>query len=242
MSNTFCLLCLRRVFDKDDTAAKSQQKIRIEKLCKLLNPNYKSSRYHFEDDEMCDFCDDCHPLFSAMEKFKRQISLLEEKIGATVMQILTKLSDTSSQPQNDDDDNYGTKKVIQIRNMNLRVTDSPFPCPHCGKAFKNNPNLREHVQRIHTPGYVAPSAHKCPHCSKGFGYPSLLEGHIRQAHSGERPFTCEQCGKGFATKWALITHLKGAHGVVMKKKDRLPPSTKDAFYEEEEANATIEWS
>ncbi|XP_035715382.1 zinc finger protein 425 isoform X2 [Folsomia candida] len=119
------------------------------------------------------------------------------------------------------------------RHTQIHKTERPYSCPHCPQAFKVKRSLTDHLQRIHTPGYVIPTPYKCPHCDKGFPFPFHLAGHIRQAHTGERPFSCDQCGKGFAIKSALTLHLKGAHGVVLEVKDRLPRSKKDVFQEED---------
>lgn len=55
-----------------------------------------------------------------MEDIKAQISLLENEIGSKVKQIQATILDASSQLQNNGDDEEG--KIIQIRNMILRVT------------------------------------------------------------------------------------------------------------------------
>ncbi|XP_035700480.1 gastrula zinc finger protein XlCGF52.1 [Folsomia candida] len=109
------------------------------------------------------------------------------------------------------------------------------PCLHCDLVFKNKEQVRAHVKRIHTVGYVTPTPHKCAQCGKSFQYPVHLRAHVLQVHTGERPFICAQCGKGFASKSLLSVHLKRKCGgdVVPVKKDRLPRSKRDSFQEEE---------
>lgn len=120
MSRQLCVLCLH-VFDNGDTTAKYTRTIEIATLYKLLAPNSKYGHpSEFEGNEICEFCDDCYPIFSTMEDIKAQISLLENEIGSKVKQIQATILDASSQLQNNGDDEEG--KIIQIRNMILRVT------------------------------------------------------------------------------------------------------------------------
>ncbi|OXA40860.1 Zinc finger protein 99 [Folsomia candida] len=90
----------------------------------------------------------------------------------------------------------------------------PFPCPHCDKAFKHSHKLRDHLNRLHTPGYVR-KLRKCPHCEKSFRGRATLKRHLIRAHGqgGPFPFPCDQCGKGFVFSAELALHLKRVHTV-----------------------------
>ncbi|XP_035700694.1 zinc finger protein 98-like isoform X2 [Folsomia candida] len=120
MSKQVCLLCLQ-IFSNEE---KFRKKYQVATLCKLLtlcHHNYKSSHHlppEFEDIFICEFCDDCYPLFSAMKEIRRQISLLEEEIGSKMKQIRdTILHNSSSHVQIN-----GNEKIVKIRDMFLRVT------------------------------------------------------------------------------------------------------------------------
>ncbi|XP_021966396.2 zinc finger protein 708 [Folsomia candida] len=117
MSKQVCLLCLQ-IFENDEKFRKTFQ---IGPLCKLLtlcHHNYKSSHPEFENNEICEFCDDCYPLFGTMEEIRRQISLLEQEIGSKMKTIKATIlhAPSSSHLQND-----GKDKILQIRDMLLRV-------------------------------------------------------------------------------------------------------------------------
>ncbi|OXA42755.1 Zinc finger protein 26 [Folsomia candida] len=93
-------------------------------------------------------------------------------------------------------------------------TDDPRPhsCPHCEDNFITRAHMREHVNRVHTPNYVAPTPWKCSQCEKSYQFPGLLKKHVLQSHTQERPHTCSQCGKAFVTMATLRLHIKGKHG------------------------------
>ncbi|OXA43146.1 gastrula zinc finger protein XlCGF8.2DB [Folsomia candida] len=113
---------------------------------------------------------------------------------------------------------FSNKRSMQDH-ARTHTNERPFPCPHCTYAFKQRKELTRHIDRIHTPGYVAPIRSPCPHCDKGYTTNSFLQGHIRQVHTGERPFLCEQagCGKGFAKNSLLTSHLKKAHKIIIQR-------------------------
>ncbi|XP_021968389.1 uncharacterized protein LOC110863398 [Folsomia candida] len=119
MSSQLCLLCSQVFANDDDTIAiKSVKKIKIETLFKLFHPNYEPSHQpQFDNEEMCDFCQDCYPLFNTIEEIKGQIILLEEEMGTKVEKIRAIMFDTSSQLKN-----KRGEKFSQIRNIILRVT------------------------------------------------------------------------------------------------------------------------
>ncbi|XP_021966482.1 uncharacterized protein LOC110861662 isoform X2 [Folsomia candida] len=123
MSNQVCLLCLQV---NHSAAKKSPTKIKIETLCNLLTlrrHNYEPTQYlppEFEDDEICEFCDDCYPLISKMEEIRNQILLLEEEIVSKVgtIQATILLTSSSSHSLKNEED----RKIVQIRDMILRMT------------------------------------------------------------------------------------------------------------------------
>ncbi|XP_021966457.1 zinc finger protein 2 homolog isoform X2 [Folsomia candida] len=119
-TSQLCLLCLQII----DKAAKPTRKIRIKTVCKLMTPcHHNSNSTHdfppeFEDDDICEVCDGCYPVFSTMEEIRSQISLLEEEIVSKVREIqATILHASSSHLQNN-----RNGKIIQIRNILLKLT------------------------------------------------------------------------------------------------------------------------
>ncbi|XP_068111873.1 oocyte zinc finger protein XlCOF22-like isoform X2 [Hyperolius riggenbachi] len=115
---------------------------------------------------------------------------------------------------------YGGKKI--------------FPCPQCGKCFRNNSHLVLHLRvhtgerpfscsecgkcftqkaklTLHQKTHTAERPFSCSECGKCF----LRKGHVlvhQRSHTGERPFSCAECGKGFIHKGHLHTHQKSHLG------------------------------
>ena len=88
-----------------------------------------------------------------------------------------------------------TRKRLSVH----RVTHSdvrPFLCDDCGKAFKNDKNLRLH-KKLHEPEPEAKGSDpslNCPVCHRGFKSAKLLKHHVNSVHGKSKPHLCNYCG------------------------------------------------
>ena len=94
--------------------------------------------------------------------------------------------------------------------------ERPFPCPDCGKAFRQATHLREH-RRLHT----GERPYRCPECGKAFVQSMHLAEH-RRIHTGERPHPCPHCPKTFKTLSNLRSHRKTHTELAPCQEDALP--------------------
>ncbi|XP_035782424.1 zinc finger protein 43-like [Anopheles albimanus] len=84
-----------------------------------------------------------------------------------------------------------------------------YSCEHCGKMFKCETNLKNHIDRVHGVKDVC-----CDICNKHFNR-KALGAHKRSAHSDEM-YMCEHCPKMFKTRSGLESH-KGEHDANLRK-------------------------
>ncbi|XP_021961864.1 zinc finger protein 345 isoform X2 [Folsomia candida] len=119
MTSNRCLLCLQVVDtgeESDDDKCKA--KIKVATMCQLLAPSRPKDNptsYHdqFDEDEICYFCPDCHPVVAQIEEIRHQISLLEGQVEQKIVQIKEAIS---NYPLN------GGDRLMEIRNLILRRT------------------------------------------------------------------------------------------------------------------------
>ena len=111
-------------------------------------------------------------------------------------------------------------------------------CKHCGRPFKNHPDLGSHIDNLHKDvkcelcdkmfkkGSIKFRSHvknehsenpRCDTCGKTYGTQSGLNRHIIDAHSGKE-WICDMCGKKLSSESVLRDHKKGHFG---KSRDQI---------------------
>lgn len=95
---------------------------------------------------------------------------------------------------------FSTQKQLVHHRRKAHATECSFMCGICGKAFKKQIHVNNHI-RTHT----GEKPYQCSDCGKTF---SLLANLIRHnlIHSGVRPYRCEVCNRSFSQSSNLRNH------------------------------------
>ncbi|XP_045148479.1 zinc finger protein 160-like isoform X1 [Echinops telfairi] len=91
-------------------------------------------------------------------------------------------------------------KAFHCGSKITKTGETPYKCEVCGKFFRQNSNLANHL-RIHT----GEKPYKCSECGKAFRWRSVLTKHVR-IHTGEKPYKCIVCEKAFIQRANLVKH------------------------------------
>ncbi|XP_059171073.1 uncharacterized protein LOC131952446 [Physella acuta] len=80
-----------------------------------------------------------------------------------------------------------------------------YPCPKCGKTFRQKGNMKTHLI-----SHTKERAYKCDVCGKAFKYPDQLNRH-RLEHTLQQKYSCELCDKQFVRTYELRNHMRNYH-------------------------------
>uniref|UniRef100_A0A8D2DR84 C2H2-type domain-containing protein n=1 Tax=Sciurus vulgaris TaxID=55149 RepID=A0A8D2DR84_SCIVU len=88
------------------------------------------------------------------------------------------------------------------QHLRVHSREKPFDCEECGRSFKANTHLFRH-QKLHT----SEKPFACKSCSRDFLDRQELLKHQRM-HTGHLPFDCDDCGKSFRGVNGLAEHQR----------------------------------
>jgi len=106
------------------------------------------------------------------------------------------------------------------------IQEKKHICEHCGKGFKDNQNLKNHVQYVH----FKIKRFSCEICEKSgieksFTHFQGLKEHIIALHTHVRPISCDKCDKTFKLQQSLLKHVRNVHEGVRPHECKLCPKT-----------------
>ncbi|XP_075226111.1 uncharacterized protein LOC142327119 isoform X2 [Lycorma delicatula] len=110
-----------------------------------------------------------------------------------------------------------TSRLNLETHMKIHRDIREYPCPECGKRFKQKAQLRNHrITHIKKKEMIVPTAQpprwymtqKCHICYKTYADSKCLKKHIQAVHSKLKPYVCHVCGHSSARKAMLQAHLR----------------------------------
>ncbi|XP_047542065.1 zinc finger protein 160-like isoform X2 [Vanessa atalanta] len=128
--------------------------------------------------------------------------------------LYDKSVDNNIQPYNLIKDNYPcpvcgesyTHFSTLLKHMGQLHTDNKNICMHCGKSFRNLPNLRVHISNHHK----TTGSYKCVRCEQEFSTNKYLQTHLGRAH-GIKVYECPECSEKFTSNYAMQRHMINTH-------------------------------
>lgn len=87
----------------------------------------------------------------------------------------------------------------------------PFKCDQCDASFALMGNLKKHVGYVHQKVKRVDHKVACPVCGKMYSSNYCLTIHMSSMHSTEKQFQCEYCGMKFAWKKCYERHISSVH-------------------------------
>lgn len=93
-----------------------------------------------------------------------------------------------------------------LKHIGQAHTDNKNICMHCGKSFRNLPNLRVHIANHHR----TTGSYKCNRCHLEFSSNKYLQTHLGRIH-GAKVFDCPECNDKFSSNYAMQRHMINIH-------------------------------
>ncbi|KAM7338184.1 hypothetical protein ACRRTK_001668 [Alexandromys fortis] len=129
-------------------------------------------------------CGNCRKVFRGVSEFNEH-----RKSHAAV----------ATQPQ--PGPSWALEGALQKREQMEREA-KPFECEECGKRFKKNAGLSQHL-RVHS----REKPFDCEECGQSFKANTNLFRH-QKLHSSEKPFACKACSRDFLDRQELLKHQR----------------------------------
>lgn len=147
---------------------------------------------HFEQH----FCNcSCGVYFTSVEVLTLHKQNCENKINSTDEDIVANKIDTPNEKLNEPQDE-------QKKQSSVRQKWTPKICTQCGKQYRTNYKLQEHMRK-----HTGEKPFQCSMCEKAFRSKIGLAQHFA-THTGQFDYNCSTCGKGFQCKSYLIVHQR----------------------------------
>ena len=111
--------------------------------------------------------------------------------------------------------------VVNVTKEPVDVQQEPppiFTCEECGKVYKLQGNLNNHMDKVHDRKTNPKDNKKCPVCGKEFVNKGHRNRHVKSVHKKMAKVKCELCSKEFSTRDTLVQHLKNVHQKLGKSK------------------------
>ena len=94
-------------------------------------------------------------------------------------------------------------------NRHIKGHDMDFVCEVCGKGFRRQKYLNQHVEEMHG---NQQSRYMCTICNNVYKQERNLRNHIKMRHSEDvKKFMCRFCDREFLYQFSLKRHLESAH-------------------------------
>lgn len=111
----------------------------------------------------------------------------DEQIVSNNVEISEKSSENQEEPK---------------KQSSVRQKWTPKICTQCGKQYRTNYKLQEHMRK-----HTGEKPFQCSMCEKAFRSKIGLAQHFA-THTGQFDYNCSTCGKGFQCKSYLIVHQR----------------------------------
>ena len=104
--------------------------------------------------------------------------------------------------------NVASRKLYKAHIRRIHWNEILHQCEKCERTFNTNPELVNHVQRIHEKKDMSV---KCELCGKMFANRNGMKTHIRFVHQKIRKFSCEKCAFQTTNSASLRQHTQQVH-------------------------------
>nr|CAD7423577.1 unnamed protein product [Timema monikensis] len=163
-------------------------------FCNMCGKSFgQQEDFHLHYESHCNKCNSCGALFTNKDALKAHRKEMHPRKNVKLEKEITPVAVGV---------NAGRKAVLSSSAAARRKKWEPKVCSECGKQYRTNYKLSEHMRK-----HTGERPFACSSCPKSFRSKIGLAQHEAK-HTGQYEFSCSTCGKGFQCKSYLIVHQR----------------------------------
>ena len=159
----------------------------------------------------CPFCEEKFPNYSSKIPFHLKCFHLNEKENPLYVEMMERVeAETRMHLCSICGKDFLSAGCLERHMSHYHQQGNLVSCDQCGKGYKDQARLTNHINRKHAGPYQFKREHLCVECGKVLSSKVNLDNHIYRFHS-DNAIKCQECEREFRHPYDLVRHIGQVH-------------------------------